>query len=604
MTTTAAAPPKRREKGSSRRHTVHVVQKSGSETEDDDTIFRNASYYEDMNSSDTYKNTSDTEPETSPLDTVYYDEEKELDAFIGQLGISSTDNSNDETYAQERRAETAKRKYKPRKKTQETTILEPLKTTGKRRRRSSEKNAVSLPAQELAVEALPIEAVQEPPTPTPPPLQPPKVLCINFFDKTDYKSVQPPQLQQSNALQVQQPQQPQDITQQKEKEQQQQQPNKEEVDEKQEQKQSSPLPPPPQLQQQLQQKGLLTLRLPITCQTTPLLLSQTNSSQSVPQILTAIQSGATQFTPPSEKLQVSSAKFPTLQEKTILSYFPYVDPSLKEHEVERFLSRRTCLDTRTRKDGRQYHEFLTKYTGLSYRRCKWVPGDLFKPGTKAYTQLKMFETKWEKNLERSVSVENVIDVQKRATCSGYDESVVEFITPETILLSVSDPQKLFNDPHLPQTELYLVKWSGLRPLESTWETKESLCDDALIQWYKETEMAFDRKKHGWKKEDIMFERLQRYQTVGVAWAFKCYAEYKRNIILGDEFGLGKRVQAIFTLVNISKEVMRVGGHMPIFLIVTSTDIMENWLEEIQLYTSLKAISCYGNLDERTVVKSK
>lgn len=289
------------------------------------------------------------------------------------------------------------------------------------------------------------------------------------------------------------------------------------------------------------------------------------------------------------------------QKKLLLEKFPYFGPTPDYNNIERFISRRTCIDSKKR--GKvQYYEYLVKFSNFSYRQCKWHTKSFLesKLGGRSISQLRTFETKWEKNLWKGTTEECVVDIHKEK--EKYDESITEFLTPESILYCVENAREFFGKPSLPAGRVYLVKWYGVKLLDSTWETEESLCNKQLTR-------TFDEfiKKSPWKKEENMFKRMKKYQKFGITWAYESYAKYGRNVIIGDDFGLGKRAQSLFTLVEISNYIK--GGSeklptKPIFLIVSQFENLRGWQEDIQFYTLFKPVIYAGTIDERNIIEGK
>lgn len=83
------------------------------------------------------KNSSDTEPEMSPIDKVDYDEEKELSEFISQYGLLN-DSSSELSHHEDEEKKTPKR-GRGRKKSTDTSVS--TKTPEKRRGRPPKKKA-------------------------------------------------------------------------------------------------------------------------------------------------------------------------------------------------------------------------------------------------------------------------------------------------------------------------------------------------------------------------------------------------------------------------------------------------------------------------------
>lgn len=293
-----------------------------------------------------------------------------------------------------------------------------------------------------------------------------------------------------------------------------------------------------------------------------------------------------------------------MQESVLVENFPYSGPIPDYNNIEKFISRRVCVDSKN-PEKKPYHEYLVKFANFSYRQCKWIAKSFFesKQGSKVHSQFRSFETKWERNLEKGVSTENIIDICSKH--DDYDESITEFLTPEGILYCVDNPRKVFKNESLPDEKIYLTKWWGVKVGDSTWETKESLCNNKLIRTFDNIRKYSDRKKYVWKKEESFFRRMKKYQKLGVAWAYKNYAENNRNVIIGDDFGLGKRVQSLFTLAEIAKsELSKKSGQRPIFLVITQIDDLRSWQEDIQFYTSFKSVLYSGSYDERSIIEGK
>lgn len=297
-----------------------------------------------------------------------------------------------------------------------------------------------------------------------------------------------------------------------------------------------------------------------------------------------------------------SATPAAIQERVFVETFPYSGPIPNYNDIERFIARRVCTNSK-RPEKKPYHEYLVKFAKFSYRRCKWVKKSVLESNLdiKSSTQFRAFETRWERNLEKGSFAEKVIDINSKH--DDYDESITEFLTPESILYCIDNPRKAFKNESLPNERIYLTKWYGVKVLDSTWETRESLCNNKVIRTFESTMKYPDRTGNGWKREDSMFRRMKEYQKFGIAWAYEKYAEHNQNVIIGDDFGLGKRAQSLFTLVKIAKsELAQKSDQKPIFLVISQAENLRSWQEEIQIFTSFNSIIYSGSTDERSIIR--
>lgn len=93
---------------------------------------------------------------------------------------------------------------------------------------------------------------------------------------------------------------------------------------------------------------------------------------------------------------------------------------------------------------------------------------------------------------------------------------------------------------------------------------------------------FDSIKNNEISTDLMKSSLRSYQLFGVQ-----YIMHQKNVLLGDEMGFGKTIQAIAAITQLEAK----GKNR--FLIVCPLSVLVNWCREIKYHSHMMPISIYG-----------
>jgi SWI/SNF-related matrix-associated actin-dependent regulator of chromatin subfamily A member 5 len=103
-----------------------------------------------------------------------------------------------------------------------------------------------------------------------------------------------------------------------------------------------------------------------------------------------------------------------------------------------------------------------------------------------------------------------------------------------------------------------------------------------------------------KQPPILTAKLHEHQLQGISWMVHMY-KTGMPMILGDQMGLGKTIQAIGFMSYLKHFLNKSGPH----LIVVPLSVLSNWISEIERFCpSFKAIRFHGPKDERLRIKSE
>ena len=232
-------------------------------------------------------------------------------------------------------------------------------------------------------------------------------------------------------------------------------------------------------------------------------------------------------------------------------------------------------------------QFYVKLKGMSYKDCQWRQEENlvmsnsmllrhFKEKAKNYG---LEEVPFIPNLYKPLSV-------------NFD---ISYITPTRILASDSKGG----------IKKYLVQWGKLSITYSTWEV--SVPDD-LKKAYKnrirtimiptKQEISFEptnitNLKFTFPNQNV----LKNYQEVGLKWLFDKFSNGE-SCILADEMGMGKTIQTL-ALLQVIKHQYRIRGP---FLIVVPLSVAQNWVDEIERWTTFSYLLYTGNQSGRAILK--
>lgn len=157
---------------------------------------------------------------------------------------------------------------------------------------------------------------------------------------------------------------------------------------------------------------------------------------------------------------------------------------------------------------------------------------------------------------------------------------------------------------------FLVKWTDLDYDQLTWETRESLADDALIEEFQRAQVApsldfyrcpmiHPRMFQLIKEVDPSKSGFQArpYQVEGLNFLVNCWFN-RRNAILADEMGLGKTLQTALFLKYLYEKLHI---HGP-FIIIGPLSTIAHWEREFKEWSNLRVIMYYGIRKRRKVIK--
>lgn len=218
-------------------------------------------------------------------------------------------------------------------------------------------------------------------------------------------------------------------------------------------------------------------------------------------------------------------------------------------------------------------QYYAKLKGKSFRSCIWVPE---------------FQIKQEVNGAKLIKSY----LQNRYVVDP------EYEVPDKVLF-----KKVVNG-----VTYYLVKWRKLGYDENTWETRETLKDDSLIEKYEEenklpplAQLVNPPKPSPseWEPVDDIPKSKQGfsvrpYQLDGINFIIKNWFKGV-NCILADEMGLGKTFQSLAFLDYLFR-VRKIRGP---FLCVGPLATVSHWEREVHKWTNMKSVVYTGDKTNRT-----
>ena len=156
---------------------------------------------------------------------------------------------------------------------------------------------------------------------------------------------------------------------------------------------------------------------------------------------------------------------------------------------------------------------------------------------------------------------------------------------------------------------FLVLWKGLERKDATWETRETLQDDRLIQEY--FTVPTDEETKNQDKSSFQFMGLQNYvqnkQGTGLSQLQSIFVNilahrwYQNiNALFYTQPNFNTLDMKIITCVFMNHLYMQYHQYGP-FLIVTQINDIQSWENEIQNWTNLKFLTFSGSQSERDLI---
>ncbi|KAJ7562204.1 hypothetical protein O6H91_03G058800 [Diphasiastrum complanatum] len=147
---------------------------------------------------------------------------------------------------------------------------------------------------------------------------------------------------------------------------------------------------------------------------------------------------------------------------------------------------------------------------------------------------------------------------------------------------------------------FLVKWKGLSYSESTWESEDSMQQEAeaierFNSWNSKPSATIEAQSFPSAFKDG--RTLREYQKEGLTWLEHNFRE-KMNCILADEMGLGKTIQSISMLESIRKK-WRIRGP---FLVIAPVSTLGHWQREIESLTDMNCVVYAGSQEDRMIIQ--
>uniref|UniRef100_A0A8C8ETX0 Chromodomain-helicase-DNA-binding protein 8 n=1 Tax=Oncorhynchus tshawytscha TaxID=74940 RepID=A0A8C8ETX0_ONCTS len=234
-------------------------------------------------------------------------------------------------------------------------------------------------------------------------------------------------------------------------------------------------------------------------------------------------------------------------------------------------------------------EFFVKYKNYSYMHCEWATLEQLERDKRIHQKLKRFKIK---------------HAQMRLLLQEEEEPFnPDYVEVDRILDESNSVDKDNGEPVV----YYLVKWCSLPYEDATWELREDVDEDKVVEFRKIQDRQPQLKRTprpqaaAWKKLEEFREYksgnvLREYQLEGVNWLlFNWYN--RQNCILADEMGLGKTIQSISLL----SEVLGAGVQGP-FLVIAPLSTITNWEREFATWTDMNAIVYHGSLASRQMIQ--
>uniref|UniRef100_A0A8C8EWE4 DNA helicase n=1 Tax=Oncorhynchus tshawytscha TaxID=74940 RepID=A0A8C8EWE4_ONCTS len=233
-------------------------------------------------------------------------------------------------------------------------------------------------------------------------------------------------------------------------------------------------------------------------------------------------------------------------------------------------------------------EFFVKYKNYSYMHCEWATLEQLERDKRIHQKLKRFKIK---------------HAQMRLLLQEEEPFNPDYVEVDRILDESNSVDKDNGEPVV----YYLVKWCSLPYEDATWELREDVDEDKVVEFRKIQDRQPQLKRTprpqaaAWKKLEEFREYksgnvLREYQLEGVNWLlFNWYN--RQNCILADEMGLGKTIQSISLL----SEVLGAGVQGP-FLVIAPLSTITNWEREFATWTDMNAIVYHGSLASRQMIQ--
>uniref|UniRef100_A0A8C7ULF3 Chromodomain helicase DNA binding protein 8 n=1 Tax=Oncorhynchus mykiss TaxID=8022 RepID=A0A8C7ULF3_ONCMY len=233
--------------------------------------------------------------------------------------------------------------------------------------------------------------------------------------------------------------------------------------------------------------------------------------------------------------------------------------------------------------------FISSFNCYSYMHCEWATLEQLERDKRIHQKLKRFKIK---------------HAQMRLLLQEEEEPFnPDYVEVDRILDESNSVDKDNGEPVV----YYLVKWCSLPYEDATWELREDVDEDKVVEFRKIQDRQPQLKRTprpqaaAWKKLEEFREYksgnvLREYQLEGVNWLlFNWYN--RQNCILADEMGLGKTIQSISLL----SEVLGAGVQGP-FLVIAPLSTITNWEREFATWTDMNAIVYHGSLASRQMIQ--
>lgn len=245
--------------------------------------------------------------------------------------------------------------------------------------------------------------------------------------------------------------------------------------------------------------------------------------------------------------------------------------------------------------------YYVKYKDQSYRCSKWISEEeIFKT-----VQGKILHSRFIKNPTPFKKVHFF-----NATTEYYQE-MYELFKPVKIKFDEGFliPEKVLSIQSNLVNQIYLVKWTSLDITESTWETEipSNLIDEYESNnsithppIYDHSENQDDQNQFNQIEKSPKFKnhnKLTSPQVNVLNWLQNCWIQEKSSILV-EEKGLGRTIESLSILDRLSKMYLSWGP----FLIVCPSSSVNCWMNEIEMWTNLRAVPLIGHKESAKYTK--
>ena len=226
-----------------------------------------------------------------------------------------------------------------------------------------------------------------------------------------------------------------------------------------------------------------------------------------------------------------------------------------------------------KQDSDRRFYFFVKYVGKPYKSATWIPEPT---SSHAQKKIRKYLSKHLQNPPQPPYYRKEYDI----------------------------PEKILSHRKLDGIDEYLTLWTDLDRKDATWETKESLNNDKLIEDFYTMPSAEEIENHpkpppsSWQPitdppTSKSGKVLRNYQVDGLNFLTNSWF-HNHNAIIADEMGLGKTAQVCSFLNHLYKEEHQYGP----YLIIVPLSTIDHWKREIFDWTDLKVLVFQGSKQER------